>query len=126
MLRFCLKGIDHNANDMVLGTGMHKKGIKATMFRRREVYRTPRWKDSRPKGAELLWLDPQKLAGVNLMPSDLISAIQNQNTEVAAGEIGGLPAPEGQMLNAAVTAQSRFQTPEQFRNIIVKSDPTGT
>jgi multidrug efflux pump len=72
-----------------------------------------------------IWLDPQKLAGVNLMPSDVISAIQNQNTEVAAGEIGGLPAPEGQMLNATVTAQSRFQTPEQFRNIIVKSDPTG-
>ena len=72
-----------------------------------------------------IWLDPQKLAGVNLMPGDIISAIQNQNTEVAAGEIGGLPAPEGQMLNATVTAQSRFQTPEQFRNIIVKSDPSG-
>src|SRR6476659_135234 len=72
-----------------------------------------------------IWLDPHKLAGVNLMTSDVINAIQNQNTEVAAGEIGGLPAPEGQMLNATVTAQSRFQTPEQFRNIIVKSDPTG-
>ena len=72
-----------------------------------------------------IWLDPQKLAGVNLMPGDIISAIQNQNTEVAAGEIGGLPAPEGQMLNATVTAQSRFQTPDQFRNIIVKSDPSG-
>jgi multidrug efflux pump len=72
-----------------------------------------------------IWLDPQKLAGVDLMPGDIISAIQNQNTEVAAGEIGGLPAPEGQMLNATVTAQSRFQTPEQFRNIIVKSDPSG-
>src|SRR3954464_13192417 len=64
-------------------------------------------------------IDPHKLAGYNLMPSDVISAIQNQNTEVAAGEIGGLPAPEGQMLDATVTAQSRLQTPEQFRNIIV-------
>jgi multidrug efflux pump len=72
-----------------------------------------------------IWLDPQKLAGVHLMPSDVITAIQNQNTEVAAGEIGGLPQPEGQLLDATVTAQSRLQTPEQFRNIIVKADPSG-
>jgi multidrug efflux pump len=72
-----------------------------------------------------IWLDPQKLAGVHLMPSDVISAIQNQNTEVAAGEIGGLPQPDGQLLDATVTAQSKLQTPEQFRNIIVKADPNG-
>jgi multidrug efflux pump len=72
-----------------------------------------------------IWLDPHKLASFNLMPSDVVTAIQNQNTEVAAGEVGGLPQPEGQMLNATVTAQSRFQTPEQFRNIIVKADPSG-
>jgi multidrug efflux pump len=72
-----------------------------------------------------IWLDPQKLASFNLMPSDVITALQNQNTEVAAGEIGGVPQPEGQMLNATVTAQGRLQTPEQFRNIIVKADPSG-
>ncbi len=72
-----------------------------------------------------IWLDPHKLAGFNLMPSDVVTAVQNQNTEVAAGEVGGLPQPEGQMLNATVTAQSRFQTADQFRNIIVKADPTG-
>ena len=72
-----------------------------------------------------IWLDPNKLQSLQLMPSDIIAAIQNQNVEVAAGEIGGMPQPEGQMLNATVTAQSRLQTPEQFRNIIVKSDPSG-
>src|SRR3954451_25374288 len=72
-----------------------------------------------------IWLDPQRLASVHLMPSDVITAIQNQNTEVAAGEIGGLPQPEGQLLDATVTAQSRLQTPQQFRTIIVKADPTG-
>src|ERR1041385_5089782 len=72
-----------------------------------------------------IWLDPQKLARFHLMPGDVITAIQNQNTEVAAGEIGGLPQPQGQLLDATVTAQSRLQTPEQFRNIIVKADPTG-
>jgi multidrug efflux pump len=72
-----------------------------------------------------IWLDPGKLQSYQLMPSDVISAIQNQNVEVAAGEIGGMPQPQGQMLNATVTAQSRLQTPDQFRNIIVKSDPSG-
>src|SRR3954467_9882092 len=72
-----------------------------------------------------IWLDPNKLASFQLMPSDVIAAITNQNTEVAAGEVGGMPQPQGQMLNATVTAQSRLQTPEQFRNIIVKSDPSG-
>src|SRR3954471_9351904 len=72
-----------------------------------------------------IWLDPHKLAGFNLMPGDVVTAVQNQNTEVAAGEIGGMPQPEGQLLNATVTAQSRLQTPEQFRNIIVKAQPSG-
>src|SRR4051812_20808266 len=72
-----------------------------------------------------IWLDPHKLQSVGLMPSDVVTAVQNQNTEVAAGEIGGLPQPQGQMLNATVTAQSRLQTPEQFRNIVVKADPSG-
>jgi multidrug efflux pump len=72
-----------------------------------------------------IWLDPNKLQSYELMPSDIVTAIQNQNVEVAAGEIGGMPQPQGQMLNATVTAQSRLRTPEQFQNIIVKSDPSG-
>ena len=39
-----------------------------------------------------IWLDPHKLAGFGLMPSDVITALQNQNTEIAAGEIGGIAA----------------------------------
>jgi multidrug efflux pump len=72
-----------------------------------------------------VWLDPNKLQSYQLMPSDVINAIQNQNVDVAAGEVGGMPQPQGQMLDATVTAQSRLQTPEQFRNIIVKADQTG-
>jgi multidrug efflux pump len=72
-----------------------------------------------------IWLNPQRLAAFSLMPSDVVSAIQAQNTEVAAGEVGGLPSPEGQMLNATVTAQSKLQTSEQFKEIVLKTDPTG-
>jgi multidrug efflux pump len=72
-----------------------------------------------------IWLDPHKLQSFGLIPGDVITALQNQNTEIAAGEVGGLPQPEGQQLNATVTSQGRLQTPEQFRNVVVKSDPTG-
>jgi multidrug efflux pump len=72
-----------------------------------------------------IWLDPAKLASVQLMPSDVIAAIQAQNTEVAAGEVGGQPMPETQMLNATVTAQSRLQTAAQFRNILLKTQQNG-
>lgn len=73
-----------------------------------------------------IWLNPQRLAAVSLMPSDVISALTAQNSEVAAGEVGGLPSPREQMLNATVTAQSRLQTPEQFENIVLKTLPDGS
>lgn len=73
-----------------------------------------------------IWLNPQRLAAVSLIPSDVIAAITSQNSEVAAGEVGGLPAPQGQMLNATVTAQSRLQTAEQFENIVLKTLPDGS
>ena len=73
-----------------------------------------------------IWLDPFKLAGYGLMPSDVRAAILAQNVQVAAGQIGAQPAPEGQMLNATVTAKSRLQTPEQFRDIILRARPDGS
>jgi multidrug efflux pump len=73
-----------------------------------------------------IWLDPHKLASYSLMPSDVISAIEAQNAEVAAGEVGGAPSPPGQRLNATVTAQSRLSTPAQFAQIVVKAQPNGS
>ena len=72
-----------------------------------------------------IWLNPQRLAAFSLMPSDVVTAIQNQNTEVAAGEVGGLPQSSEQMLAATVTAQSRLQTTAQFEQIILKTEPSG-
>ena len=72
-----------------------------------------------------IWLDPAKLAAFQLMPSDVVTAIRNQNSEVASGEIGAQPQPEEQMLSAIVTAQSRLQTTEQFAAIVLKTTPSG-
>lgn len=73
-----------------------------------------------------IWLDPDKLAKYALMPSDVATAIEAQNTQVSAGQLGSLPARSGQQLNASITARSRLQTPEQFRNIILKSETSGS
>ncbi|MCL1067339.1 efflux RND transporter permease subunit [Shewanella olleyana] len=72
-----------------------------------------------------IWLDPLKLTQYNLTSIDVMAAIKEQNAQVSAGQLGGAPAMPGQELNATVTAQSRLQTPEQFREIILKSDMSG-
>ena len=72
-----------------------------------------------------IWLDPAKLLKYSLTPADISAAISAQNAQVSAGQLGALPAVSGQQLNATVTAQSRLQTPEQFRNIFVKTNADG-
>jgi multidrug efflux pump len=72
-----------------------------------------------------IWLDPQKLASFSLTPADVSAAIKAQNAQVSAGQIGGTPNLPGTGLNATITAQSRLQTPEQFRQIILKNSTGG-
>jgi multidrug efflux pump len=72
-----------------------------------------------------IWLDPQKLTSFSLTPADVSTAIKAQNAQVSAGQLGGAPNLPGTGLNATITAQSRLQTPEQFRQIIVKNTPGG-
>ncbi|WP_299571137.1 efflux RND transporter permease subunit [uncultured Shewanella sp.] len=72
-----------------------------------------------------IWLDPLKLTQYNLTSIDVMAAIKEQNAQISAGQLGGAPSIAGQELNATVTAQSRLQTPEQFREIILKSDSSG-
>ena len=73
-----------------------------------------------------IWLDPVKMAGVGVTPTDIANAIRAQNAQVSAGQIGGPPAAPGAALNATITAQTRLSTPEQFRQIVVKSSSDGS
>ncbi|MCM2567242.1 MULTISPECIES: efflux RND transporter permease subunit [Janthinobacterium] len=72
-----------------------------------------------------IWLNPAKLQSFNLTPADVITAVQAQNAEVSAGELGGTPSIKGQQLNATVSAQSRLQTVEQFGAILLKTTTNG-
>nr|WP_291777924.1 efflux RND transporter permease subunit [Luteibacter sp.] len=73
-----------------------------------------------------LWLDPGKLQSYGLMPSDVSKAVEEQNVDIAAGELGDLPAVSGQRIDATITARSRLSTPEQFRQIVLKSGIDGS
>ncbi|TBU96785.1 hydrophobe/amphiphile efflux-1 family RND transporter [Stutzerimonas kirkiae] len=72
-----------------------------------------------------IWLDPEKLRTYSLMPSDVTAAITAQNADVSSGQLGALPATQGQALNATISSRSRLQTAEQFKAIVVKSDGGG-
>jgi HAE1 family hydrophobic/amphiphilic exporter-1 len=69
-----------------------------------------------------VWLDPQKMYARSLTPSDVISAIQAQNQEISAGQLGAPPVPPGQDFQLTVNVNGQLSDPEQFEQIIVKAD----
>jgi len=73
-----------------------------------------------------IWLDPDKLINYALTTADVISAIESQNSQVAVGQLGGLPSVDRQALNATINSQSLLQTPEQFREITLKVNTDGS
>jgi HAE1 family hydrophobic/amphiphilic exporter-1 len=72
-----------------------------------------------------VWLQPDKLAKLGLTPSDVISAIGEQNVQAPAGKIGGAPTPKDQEFTYTVSAPGRLITAEEFENIIVRQNATG-
>ena len=78
------------------------------------------------KYAMRIWLDPNKLHTYKLSVDEVTGAITAQNAQVAIGQLGGAPSVKGQQLNATINAQDRLQTPEQFRNILVRGGTDGS
>jgi multidrug efflux pump len=73
-----------------------------------------------------VWLDPDLLSKYKLNVTDVITAIRAQNIDAPAGDIGGGPAVAGQRINFTVIAQSKLKTPEQFGNIILRTNQDGS
>ncbi|HYV38644.1 MAG TPA: efflux RND transporter permease subunit, partial [Gemmataceae bacterium] len=69
-----------------------------------------------------LWLDPEKLKSRNLTTDDVLNAVQEQNIQVAAGQIGQPPAPQTQSFQYTVTTLGRLTDPKQFGDIIIKTE----
>ncbi len=73
-----------------------------------------------------IWMDPAKMEKYALMPSDLVNALNSQNAQVSAGQLGALPAVADQQLNATITARTKLKTVEQFEDIVLKSSVDGS
>ncbi|WP_406850389.1 efflux RND transporter permease subunit, partial [Chromobacterium phragmitis] len=73
-----------------------------------------------------IWLKPDKLAQLKLTPSDVAAAIREQNSQFAAGKLGAEPTPKKLDFTYTVTTQGRLSEPEEFENIIVRSNPDGS
>lgn len=73
-----------------------------------------------------VWIDPDKMVGLNINTDDINAAITAQNAQVAAGQIGASPNPITQDLTATVLVQGQLGTPEQFGEIILRANPDGS
>ncbi len=73
-----------------------------------------------------IWVKPDQLAKLNITIPEIINAVKAQNTVNPAGKIGGEPVPPGQEFTYAVRAQGRLQTEEQFGNIVLRADASGS
>jgi multidrug efflux pump len=73
-----------------------------------------------------IWMDPDKMLGLNLTADDIIAAITSQNAQVAAGRIGALPNPIRQQISATVLVQGQLTSPEEFSGIVLRANPDGS
>ena len=72
-----------------------------------------------------IWLDPDKLASRQLTTQDVTAALARQNVQVAAGQVGQPPSPDGQRFQMTVTTLGRLSDPDQFEGIVIKASPSG-
>ncbi len=72
-----------------------------------------------------VWLDPEKVAALNLTANDVVNAIREQNIQVAAGKLGSAPASSDAQFQLLIDTKGRLATPEEFENIVVKAGPSG-
>jgi len=73
-----------------------------------------------------IWLDPERLAKLELTAADLIEAVRDQNVQIAAGRAGAPPAPESQQLDVPLRTRGRLSTVDEFRQIVLRAEPDGS
>jgi multidrug efflux pump len=78
------------------------------------------------QNAMRIWLNPTKLNNYHLTTNEVITALQAQNAQVSAGQFGAIPAPQGQQLNATITARTLLKTTDQFDAIILRTNSDGS
>jgi multidrug efflux pump len=101
----------------------------ALMHLRDELLRVPGISDIRITGQRdysmRIWVDPEKLAARNLTANDVVAALREQNAQVAAGQIGQEPVSAEQKTQITLSTLGRLETPEQFGDIVIRTDNVG-
>ncbi|WP_145524557.1 efflux RND transporter permease subunit [Yersinia vastinensis] len=72
-----------------------------------------------------VWLNPQRMESLNVSVQDIIAALQQQNVQAAAGQIGSSPSTPDQQQTLTISGQGRLADPQQFANVIIRSNPQG-
>lgn len=99
-------------------------GNFVNIYMKDALQRVPGVGDIVTRGADFsmrIWLNPEKLAALNLTPADITGALTEQNLQVAAGTVGANPQPAQQSFEYSVLTNSRINTKDQFENIIVRN-----
>jgi multidrug efflux pump len=78
-----------------------------------------------PEHAMRIWLNPQSMYNFNITTQDVVNAVQEQNVQLATGQIGGAPSVVGQQLNATITAQTLLETVDEFEKILLTVNNVG-
>ena len=94
-----------------------------------QISRIPGVGSTQQFGAEYamkIWLNPDRLQGYGLSATQVLTAVRSQNVQFAAGSVGASPSPDEQAFTATVSAEGRFSSPQQFEEIILRSDSSGS
>ncbi|WP_035384032.1 efflux RND transporter permease subunit [Ferriphaselus sp. R-1] len=113
---------DHSKDNVALGSYAASSVLD-------QILRVPGVGEATLFGTEYsmrLWLKPEQLYAYNLTPGDVKKAVAAQNTQLAMGELGQLPAARGQQLNAVIVTRSRLSSPEEFGEVVVRANPDGS
>ncbi|MGX1307785.1 multidrug efflux pump [Amorphus suaedae] len=73
-----------------------------------------------------VWMDPDRMVGLDLTADDIIAAISAQNAQVAAGSVGAAPVPESQQISATVLVEGQLKTVDDFGGIVLRANPDGS
>src|ERR1700756_295233 len=131
--------VNKQASGFVFGAGVYTEGGQydslflsnyMDVYVRDAIKRVPGVADAiifgERKYAMRLWLDPSKMAQRGLPATNILTALQEQNVQVAAGQIGQPPTPSGQTFQISVRAIGRLTEPSEFENIVLKTGTDGT
>jgi hydrophobic/amphiphilic exporter-1 (mainly G- bacteria), HAE1 family len=131
--------VDKGSNQFVCGLSLYSEGGTysslflsnyADVFVRDALKRVPGVSNVQVWGERKysirIWLDPLRLAARKLTAGDVVTALREQNVQVAAGAVGSPPSIDGQAYQLAIRAEGRFTSPEEFGRVILKSGSDGT